>query len=95
MSRRKRKTNRYADDAIVVTSTVVSIEYTNAEVGESIKNVFYLKSSKYPEHGRMCVSWGKCNAKVGDEVCCRGRINEQGTFLIWQMLIIKRCDDEV
>ena len=97
MSRRKKKktVSKYIDDAIVVTSKVVAIEYTNAEVGESIKNVFYMKSDKYPDKGRMCISWGRCSVKVGDEVCCKGRINEQGTFLIWTLLIVKRGNSEV
>jgi hypothetical protein len=35
----------------------------------------------------MCVLWGRCCANAGDEVECKGRINEQGVFLCWSMII--------
>lgn len=95
MSRRRKKkpyVSKWEKEAILITSTVVSIEYKNADVGERIKNVFYLKSKHYPKKGRMCVLWGRCNANVGDEVMCKGRINEQGTFLIWSLMITKRAE---
>lgn len=94
MSRRRkrfeRKPSKYEEQAILITSTVVGIDYQNEDVGERVKNVFYLKSKQYPETGRMCVLWGRSSFNIGDEVYCKGRLNEQGTFLVWSLMITKR-----
>lgn len=94
MSRRRkrfeRKPSKYKEQAILITSTVVGIDYQNEDVGERVKNVFYLKSKQYPETGRMCVLWGRSSFNIGDEVYCKGRLNEQGTFLVWSLMITKR-----
>lgn len=96
MSRRRkrfeRKPSKYEEQAILITSIVVGIDYQNEEVGERVKNVFYLKSKQYPETGRMCVLWGRSSFNIGDEVMCKGRLNEQGTFLVWSLMITKRAE---
>lgn len=96
MSRRRkrfeRKPSKYEEQAILITSIIVGIDYQNEEVGERVKNVFYLKSKQYPETGRMCVLWGRSTFNVGDEVYCKGRLNEQGTFLVWSLMITKRAE---
>lgn len=95
MSRRRKKkpyVSKWENDAVLITSIVLSFEYQNKEIGDRTKNVLYLKSKSYPETGRLCVLWGRCNARVGDEVMCKGRINEQGTFLIWSLMITKRAE---
>jgi len=89
MGRRKFKRfiSKYEDDAVLVKSTIIRFEYRNKEINNRLKNVFYIESKSYPENGRMCVLWGRCCANAGDEVECKGRINEQGVFLCWSMII--------
>lgn len=95
MSRRKKKpyVSKWEKDAILITSKIINFEYKNKEVSDSLKNVFYLESSKYPQTGRMCVMWGRCNANEGDEIVAKGRINKDGVFLIWSFMIMKRNAD--
>lgn len=92
MARRKYKRfiSKYENDAVLINSTIINFEYKNKEVGERFKNVFFLKSTKFPETGRLSILWGRCSANIGDEVICKGRIDEQGTFLCWSMMIKKQ-----
>lgn len=96
--RRKRKyvkrTSKYEKDAILINSKVISIKQQNEIVGERYKNIFYIESQQFPETGRMCILWGKSSFNVGDEIECKGRINEQGVFLAWTLLILKRAKNE-
>ena len=94
MSRRKKKPyiSKWEKDTILIRSIVLKIDQQNIEIGENIKNVFWLKSKIYPETGRMCVLWGRCNARVGDEVMCKGRLNTDGVFLVWSLTITKRAE---
>lgn len=88
---RKRYVSRYEEDSILITSTIIKIEQQNEIIGEKFKNVFYLKSKNYPETGRMCVSWGRTIFNVGDEITAKGRINTDGVFLVWSLMITKRA----
>ena len=92
MSRRKKKpyVSKWEKDAILITSKIINFEYKNKEYGDSLKSVFYMQSSMFPQTGRMCVLWGRCNANAGDEVVCKGRFNKDGVFLIWSLMIMKR-----
>lgn len=94
MSRKKHKkryVSKYEEDSILITSTIIKIEQQNEIIGEKFKNVFYLKSKNYPETGRMCVSWGRTIFNVGDEITAKGRINTDGVFLVWSLMITKRA----
>ena len=94
MSRRKKfvkKVSKFEKDAILITSRIVAIEQQNELIGENFKNVFYIESKQLPETGRMCVLWGRSSFNVGDKIQSKGRINEQGTFLAWSLMILERA----
>lgn len=87
---RKKKTSKYEEDAMIITSKVVGIEQQNCEIRGKVKNVFFLESKVYPETGRMCIMWGYTSFNVGDLLQCKGRITPDGTFLVWSLMILKR-----
>ena len=90
MARRKfaKKFSKYADEAIIVVSTVKKIELQNVEVNEKLKTVFYCESNQLPE-GRLCIAWGRTNIDVGSRFQAKGRLLPDGTFLVWSMLRFK------
>jgi len=83
------------NNEILVVSTVISIEQQNIPTGENIKNVFYLKSEQYPKTGRMCILWGGYTFQAGDEVVCKGRIDERGVFLARWLTVIKKAGSKI
>lgn len=100
MPRRTRKskykdyTSKYEKDAMIYESIVTKIEVQNQEIGERIKNVFYVKSNVLPE-GRMCILWGRTNFNVGDKLAMKGRMNNDGVFLVWSHMIHRNTEGEV
>lgn len=81
--------SKYENDAILITSVVKKIELQNVEINEKLKTVFYCESNTIPE-GRLCITWGRTNLEIGDKFQAKGRITENGTFLIWSMLRFKK-----
>ena len=93
MSRRKfnrRFISKYEEDAVIITAKIVGIEQQNEIIGERYKNIFYLKSKDYPQTGKMCVYWGRTTFNTGDEIEAKGRINQDGVFLVWSYMIMRR-----
>lgn len=90
MARRRffKKSSKYADEAMMVVSTVKKIELQNVEVNDKLKTVFYCESTQLPE-GRLCIAWGRTNIDVGSRFQAKGRLLPDGTFLVWSMLRFK------
>jgi len=88
----KQKKSKYADEAVLIRTTIKSIEIQNQECGNSLKTVFRCPSYLCPE-GRMCIVYGKTNFKVGDEIAMKGRFNGD-VFLVWSMFYISKRSDE-
>ena len=90
---KKQSKPKYGADTItIVKSRVVGIEQQNVEIGNKIKNVFYLQSQVYPETGRLCIMWGYTSFGIGDLSECKGRILDEGTFLIWSFMVLERVN---
>lgn len=97
MPRRTKKSIRYVSkyekDAVLMQAKVLKIELLNEEIKERLKSFFYVESKTIPE-GRKCVHWGRCNISEGDEIVAKGRLNNDGVFLIWSMMILKKHESE-
>ena len=89
---RKKYVSKYENDAVLISSVVTKIEIQNVEIKDKFKTVFYCESKAKPE-GRMCVQWGRSSVKVGDKFEAKGRITEDGTFLVWSLMIFQKPEN--
>lgn len=85
--RRKKKTSKFIDEAILVKATVTEIIEKNKEYSHRIKNVF--KCASQTGIDKMCILWGRSNIDVGDEVQMQGRFKDD-VFLAWSIQILKK-----
>lgn len=91
MSRKKKKTSKFIDKAILVKATVTEIIEKNKEYSHQIKNVF--KCASQTGVDRMCILWGRSNIDIGDEVQMKGRFIDD-VFLAWSVLITKNKEKQ-
>ena len=86
MRRKKKKTSKFIDKAILVKATVTEI-IKNKEYSHHLKNVF--KCASQTGIDRMCILWGRSNIDAGDEVQMQGRFKDD-VFLAWSIQITKK-----
>lgn len=91
MSRKKKKTSKFIDEAILVKATVTEIIEKNKEYSHRFKNVF--KCASQTGIDRMCILWGRSNIDVGDEVQMKGRFKDD-VFLAWSAVIRKNKEKQ-
>lgn len=93
MARRRRyerKPSKYEEMAILLEERkILKIDYQNLQVKDSLKTAFYSESPKKPE-GILCIAWGRTNFNVGDVVSMKGRLSEDGVFLVWSYYVVQR-----
>lgn len=85
--RRKKKTSKFIDEAILVKATVTEIIEKNKEYADQFKNVF--KCASRTGIDKMCILWGRSNIDVGDEIQMKGRFKDD-VFLAWSTIITKK-----
>lgn len=85
--RRKKKTSKFIDEAILVNTTITEIIEKNKEYSYRFKNVF--KCASKTGIDKMCILWGRSNIDVGDEVQMQGRFKDD-VFLAWSIQILKK-----
>ena len=68
---------------------IIKIDYQNLQVRDTNKTAFYIESQKKAE-GILCIVWGKTNFNVGDVVSMKGRVNNDGVFLVWSYYVTQR-----
>lgn len=87
MRRKKKKTSKFIDEAILVKATVTEVIEKNKEYSHRLKNVF--KCASQTGIDRMCILWGRSNIDAGDEVQMQGRFKDD-VFLAWSIQITKK-----
>lgn len=85
-----KKPSKYENDLKNIEATVESID-NRIEYDNKTKLTFYCESSSGKP--QLCVYWEHANLNAGDRVILTGRFNEQGTFLCWDLQIIKKAQN--
>lgn len=87
MRRKKKKTSKFIDEAILIKATVTEVIEKNKEYSHRLKNVF--KCASQTGIDRMCILWERSNIDAGDEVQMQGRFKDD-VFLAWSIQITKK-----
>lgn len=74
--------------SMIVTSEVTKIEDITEFEDGSIRTSFRCKSETKKED-TLCIFWGRSCLEVGDLAYMKGRLKTDGTFLAWDLRIIK------